>query len=74
MKLPFGMRPSTLQEREQFYTKFDMKKARDWVGKKLVYAVVLGRHSNIYPVQYKKNKNILLIIDNYQSLQDVKSV
>jgi DNA primase catalytic subunit len=73
MKLPFGMRPSTLQERELFYTKFDIKKARDWVGRKLVYAVVLGRHTNVFPVRYKEDKNIPLIIDNYRSLRDVKS-
>jgi DNA primase catalytic subunit len=74
MKLPFGMRPSTLQERTQFYTKFDIKKARDWVGRKLVYAIILSRHSNIYPPRYKKDRNTPLIIDSYRSLQEVKSV
>jgi DNA primase catalytic subunit len=74
MKLPFGLRPSSLQERSQFYSKFNIEKARNWVGRKLVYVVILGRHSNIYPVQFKKDKDIPLIIDHYHGLQEVKSV
>lgn len=71
MKLPYGMRPSTLEERRRFYSHFDLKKARDWVGRKLVYAVVIGRHSGIYPSEYEDGKNEPLIIDSYKSLQDV---
>jgi DNA primase catalytic subunit len=74
MKLPFGMRPSTLLERELFYSKFDIKESRDWVGRKSVYAVVLGRHSNIVLPQYTVDKDIPLIIDDYHSLQEVKSI
>lgn len=72
MKLPFGMRPSTLEERKHFYTSFELKKSRDWVGRKLVYLVVIGRHSNIYPPQYKNDKNDPLAIDNYHSLYQVQ--
>src|SRR4030042_571800 len=71
MKLPFGMRFSTLIERKQFYTHFHLKKSRDWVGRKLVYLVVIGRHSNIYPQEYKDDKNDPLAIDNYHSLTEV---
>jgi DNA primase catalytic subunit len=73
MKLPFGMRASTLEERGQFYSRFNIKKARDWVGRKLVYAVIIGRHSDIFPEQYKNEKDEPLIIDEYHHLQDVKS-
>jgi DNA primase catalytic subunit len=66
------MRPSTLEERKQFYQNFDLRKARDWVGRKLVYLVIIGRHSNIYPPQYKEDKDIPMAIDNYHSLQEVK--
>ena len=71
MKLPFGMRPSTLDERKKFYKNFSLRKAHDWVGRKLVYAVVIGRHSNIYPAEYKKDRNEPLIIDKYRNLNDV---
>ena len=72
MKLPFNMRSSTLLERQQFYNRFDLKKARDWVGRKLVYAVIIGRHSVIFPVEFKKEKDEPLIIDKYKDLKDVK--
>jgi len=67
------MRPSRLSERQQFYARFNLKKARDWVGRKLVYAVIIGRHSDIYPVEYKKDKDEPIIIDDYRSLQNVCS-
>lgn len=72
MNLPFGMRPSTLEERQQFYIDFDLKKSRNWVGRKLVYLVIIGRHTNIYPPAYKQDKDTPLAIDNYNSLQQVK--
>ncbi len=72
MKLPFGMRTSTLEERKQFYLHFNLKKARDWVGRKLVYAVIIGRHSNVFPDYYKNEKDEPLIIDEYHLLKDVK--
>jgi len=73
MELPFGMRPSTLAERKAFYTKFDFARARDWIGRKAVYAVIMGRHSNIYPPEYKADKDVPLAIDNYRSLADVRA-
>ncbi|MDH7516789.1 MAG: DNA primase small subunit domain-containing protein [Candidatus Thermoplasmatota archaeon] len=71
MDLPYGMQPSTLEERKKFYSDFNLRKARDWVGRKLVYAVVIGRHSNIYPAEYKSDRNEPLIIDKYRNLNDV---
>ena len=49
MELPIGMRAATLEKRKQFYEKFDRSKAHDWVGRPLVYAVVIGRHTNMSP-------------------------
>jgi len=72
MELPFGMRAATLEERKRFYTRFDIKKARDWIGRPLVYAVVIGRHTDVYPERFHDDKNIPLIIDSYRSLADVK--
>lgn len=71
MNLPFGMQPSTLDERKEFYGKFNLKKSRDWIGRKVVYTVVIGRHSGIYPKEYEKDKDIPLAIDRYKSLRDV---
>ncbi len=72
MDLPFGMRASTLKERKQFYSTFHIKQTKTWIERKLVYAVIIGRHSDIYPQKYKEDKNIPLIIDNYHTLDDVQ--
>lgn len=72
MKLPYNMRPSTLEERKQFYTNFDIEKTQKWIKRTLVYALIIGRHSNIFPEKYKEDKNIPLIIDKYETLHDVK--
>jgi DNA primase catalytic subunit len=72
MKLPYNMRPSILKERKQFYTKFDIEKAQKWIKRPIVYALIIGRHSNIFPEKYTEDKNIPLIIDKYETLHDVK--
>ncbi len=72
MELPFGMRAATLEKRKRFYTKFNLNRACDWVGRPLVYAVVIGRHTDVYPERYRDDKDIPLIIDSYRSLADVK--
>ncbi len=69
--MPFGMRPSSLEERKRFYESFDLKRSRNWVGRKLVYAAIIGRHSGVYPPEYKEDKNVPLVIDNYTSLKEV---
>lgn len=73
MKLPFDMRPSSLHERKKFYKDFDINLSKKWIGRKVVYAIILGKHSNIFLKQYGEDKNIPLIIDNYNSLENVKS-
>lgn len=72
MNLPLRLRVSTLEERNRFYTNFNIGKATQWIGRAVVYAMILGKHSNIYPKQYDKDKKIPLIIDNYDSLKEVK--
>lgn len=73
MKLPYNMRASTLKERKLFYSTFDIEKTKKWLKRKLVYAVIIGRHSNIYPNNFKEDKNIPLIIDKYKTLNQVKN-
>ncbi|MCK4326898.1 MAG: DNA primase [Candidatus Diapherotrites archaeon] len=71
MNLPFGMRASTLEERKRFYEGFDLQKATGWIGRKVVYVVIIGRHSGIYPPQFEEDKSVPLVIDNYKTLDDV---
>jgi len=71
MQLPFGMRASTLDERKRFYSRFDLRKARKWIGRDVVYAVIIGRHTGLAPPRFAADKNVPLIIDDYRSLRDV---
>ncbi len=74
--LPFGMRYSTLQEREQFYTsEFNLQKVAEWFDKRhgrVKFAVIMGRHTQIYPEKYRKDASTTVIIDDYKDLEDVR--
>lgn len=72
MKLPYNMRAATIEERKQFYLNFDFNQTKRWLKRKLVYAVIIGRHSDLYPKKYEKDKNIPLIIDKYKNFSEVK--
>ncbi len=74
--LPTGMRYATLSEREQFYREeFNLNRVAEWfshpVGK-IKFAVIMGRHTQIYPEKYRDNAATTIIIDDYTSLEDVK--
>jgi DNA primase catalytic subunit len=74
--LPAGMRYATLDERAQFYTQdFNIQKAAQWfqlgLGK-TKFAVIIGRHTKIYPEKYKQDASTTIIIDEYKTLDDVR--
>jgi DNA primase catalytic subunit len=74
--LPVGMRYSTLKERQQFYSReFDLEKATEWFGGELgntKFAVIIGRHTKIYPEKYKEDAATTIIIDEYRNLENVR--
>ena len=74
--LPVGMRYSTLEERKQFYTsEFNLQKATQWLSSqngKVKFAVIIGRHTKIYPEKYKEDASTTIIIDEYTSLEEVR--
>ena len=73
--LPQGMRYSSLEERKQFYTQeFSLQKVQEWLEQvrgKVKFAVVIGRHTKIYPEKYKEDAGTTIIIDEYKSLGEV---
>ena len=73
--LPVGMRYSTLEERKQFYSsEFNLQKVAQWFGSqslKVKFAVIIGRHTKIYPEKYKEDASTTIIIDEYTSFEDV---
>jgi DNA primase catalytic subunit len=74
--LPAGMRYATLEERKQFYTQeFNLQKVAEWFGSGLgntKFAVIIGRHTKIYPEKYKQDASTTIIIDEYKNLEDAR--
>lgn len=74
---PRGMRLSTLEERLSFYKKeFAVEKVAEWFKErtdKVRFAVIIGRHSRIYPKKYAANASTTIIIDEYSDMENVKN-
>ena len=70
------MRYSTLEERKQFYTQeFNLQKVADWFEGGLgntKFAVIIGRHTKIYPEKYKEDASTTIILDDYKNLEDMR--
>jgi len=77
--LPKGMRYSSLKERKEFYKKeFDVEKLRDWFkdwnrNSAVKFAVIIGRHTRIFPRKYREDASTTIIIDEYKDLDHVKA-
>jgi len=71
------MRYATLKERAEFYkSEFNPAKAQEWLGKrtdKIRYAVIIGRHTKIYPKKYEADADTTIVIDEYENLSNVKN-
>jgi DNA primase small subunit len=74
--LPSGMRYATLEERKQFYTaEFNLEKVAQWFENcmgRVKFAVIIGRHTKIYPEKYKEDASTTIIIDEYKDLGEVQ--
>jgi DNA primase catalytic subunit len=70
------MRYSTLKERQEFYMEeFDLAKVEDWFGarmKNVVFAVIIGRHTKIFPSEFEEDASTTILINEYNDLPDVK--
>ncbi len=75
--LPKGMRYSTLAERKEFYQKeFSVDRLKKWFenwndSSTVKFAVVIGRHTHIFPKKYAEDASTTIIIDEYSGLDDV---
>jgi len=73
------MRYATLKERREFYrNEFDVPRLREWfknlnVADTVKFAVIIGRHTHIFPKRYKEDASTTIIIDEYKDLPDVKA-
>jgi DNA primase catalytic subunit len=77
--LPKGMRYSMLKERREFYqNEFDVIKLNEWFENwgmrgKVKFAVIIGRHTCIFPKEFEQDASTTIIIEEYRNLQDVRA-
>jgi DNA primase catalytic subunit len=77
--LPKGMRYATLKERRVFYLKeFDVAMVEKWFEDwkqtgTIKFAVIMGRHTGIFPRKYRGDASTTIIIDEYSDFGDVKT-
>ena len=75
-QLPEGMRYATLEERKRFYCEeFDLEKVAAWFGKRIArvkFAVIIGRHTWIFPEKYAEDADTTIIIDEFKNLNEVR--
>ncbi len=75
--LPKGMRYSTLKERREFYQKeFNVTKLTEWfrgwdLDDKVKFAVIIGRHTHIFPEEFEEDASTTIIIDEYKDFADL---
>src|SRR2546427_12091403 len=75
-ELPGNLRPTSLGKRRRFYAaKMDYRAAATWMARPKagrVYALILGRHSGIYPRRFRPRKNVPLIVDDARGVEDLR--
>jgi DNA primase catalytic subunit len=73
---PTGMRYTTLEERIKFYNEeFEVEKVANWFKQqknKIKFAVIIGRHTQIFRKKYQEDIATTIIIDEYRNLEDIK--
>jgi DNA primase catalytic subunit len=69
------MRPATVQERERYYLhEFPIGKVKRWFAhwnSPVVFAIVIGRHTRIYPWEHRDKFRDTIVIDEYKGFSDV---
>ncbi len=75
-QLPAGLRPAALSERRRFYARLmDYDAAERWLADfpgERVFALILGRHSGIYPRRFRSLKNISLLVEDARSVRELR--
>lgn len=75
-RFPDGMRPATVRERTDFYKhQFPVELVRRWFRGwryPIVFAVVIGRHTRIYPSEYMNDWRRTILIDEYEDFSEFR--
>src|SRR5512137_2693599 len=76
MRFPSGMKPSTLEDRQEYYSsEFDVVGVAEWIGNRkgnIKFAMILGRHSGIVMPERAKNRDNVIIVDSWTNAADLK--
>ena len=76
-RLPQGMRYAKLAERKTFYVQeFDTKRVVRWLSKVILrprLAIVIGRHTGLYPEEYEENASTTILINRYRNFANVRT-
>ncbi|MCW4028315.1 MAG: DNA primase [Candidatus Bathyarchaeota archaeon] len=75
---PKGMRYATIDERLEFYTQeFNLQGVAEWFSDcglgGVKFAVIIGRHTKIFPEKYRQDYATTIIIDEYPNLRYVQA-
>ncbi len=75
-ELPGSLRPASLGERQRFYERrMQYRAAERWLspfGAERVYALIVGRHSGIYPRRFRSVKNVPLLIEDVRDVAGLR--
>lgn len=75
-EFPTGMRVATLDERMQFYgAEFDLESVESWIGSRkgsMKFAMIPGRHSGIVAPKHRKDKDNVVVIDEWRNARDIR--
>lgn len=75
-ELPGSLGPASLARRRAFYVSLmDYDSAGRWMTRPVgnrAYALILGRHSGIYPKRFRQLKNVPLVVDDVDGVRDLR--
>lgn len=75
--LPSGMRYSTLAERNEFYSEeFNVSLVKRWFRdliEKPRFAVIIGRHTGVFPRKYRADASTTILINHYEDFEDLRA-
>ena len=75
-ELPAGLHPTSLALRWLFYSRLmDYDAAERWFASfpgERMFALILGRHSGIYPPRFRSVKNISLLVEDARTVRELR--
>ena len=71
------MRVATLPERRRFYkSDFDVERLTSWIAgrsRQMKFAMILGRHTGIFAEEHSRNKDDVILIDEWKTARDLRA-